>query len=117
MGLEFTHRLHIAGAEMGCRVALAQSFLQRLRGLLGHRPLRAGEALWLAQCGSIHTLGMRYPIDVVFLDRDGHVTKVCEAVPPQAARGSLRAVSALEFRAGEAAALGIRPGMHVTWVT
>lgn len=115
MSLHFTHRLHVAGADMDCRVALAQSFLQRLRGLLGHPPLRARQALWLAQCSSIHTLGMRYPIDVVFLDRAGHVTKVCEAVPPLAARGSLRAVSALEFRAGEAAVLGIRPGVHLAW--
>lgn len=116
MALQFTHRLHVGGADTGCHVALAQSFVQRLRGLLGHAPLRAGQALWLAQCSSIHTLGMRYPIDVVFLDRAGHVTKVCEAVPPLAARASLRAASALEFRAGEAAQLGLRPGMHLAWM-
>ncbi|MEF9385759.1 DUF192 domain-containing protein [Ralstonia solanacearum species complex bacterium KE056] len=115
MPLRFTHRLHVAGADIDCRVALAQSFLQRLRGLLGHPPLRAGQALWLAQCSSIHTLGMGYPIDVVFLNRAGQVTKVCAAVPPLAARGSLGAASALEFRAGEAALFGIQPGMHVAW--
>ncbi|WP_296226865.1 DUF192 domain-containing protein [Ralstonia sp. UBA689] len=117
MSLRFTHRLHVAGADTDCRVALAQSFLQRLRGLLGYPPLRAGQALWLAQCSSIHTLGMRYPIDVVFLDRAGRVTKVCEAVPPLAARGSLGAASALEFRVGEAALLGIRPGVHLAWTS
>ena len=115
MALQFTHRLYVAGADTECHVALAQSFLQRLRGLLGRPPLRAKQALWLAQCNSIHTLGMRYPIDVVFLDRAGKVTKVCEAVPPLAARGSLGANSALEFRAGEAMQLGIRPGMHLAW--
>lgn len=115
MPLRFTHRLHVAGADIDCRVALAQSFLQRLRGLLGHPPLRAGQALWLAQCSSIHTLGMGYPIDVVFLNRAGQVTKVCEAVPPLAARGNLGAASALEFRAGEAVRFGIQPGMLVAW--
>lgn len=115
MALQFTHRLHVAGVGTDCRVALAQSFVQRLRGLLGRSPLCAGQALWLAQCNSIHTAGMRYPIDVVFLNRAGHVTKVCVAVPPWAARGSMRAASALEFRAGEAAALGIRPGMRLAW--
>jgi uncharacterized membrane protein (UPF0127 family) len=117
MALQFTHCLHVEGANTGCRVALAQRFLQRLQGLLGRRPLAAGQALWLAQCASIHTLGMRYPIDVVFLDRDGYVTKICEAVPPLAARVSMGAASALEFRAGEAAELGIRRGLRVTWTT
>lgn len=115
MPLQFTHRLYVGGTETDCHVALAQGFVQRLRGLLGHLPLEAGQALWLAQCGSIHTVGMRYPIDVVFLDRAGKVTKVCEAVPPQAARASLHAASALEFRAQEAARLGIRPGMSLMW--
>ncbi|ANA34926.1 hypothetical protein VZ52_09430 [Ralstonia mannitolilytica] len=115
MPLEFTHRLYLEGTATDCRVALAQTFMQRLRGLLGHRSLEPGQALWLARCGSIHTVGMRYPIDVVFLDRAGRVTKVCEAVPPGAARGSLRAVSALEFRAREAMRLGIRPDMPLMW--
>jgi hypothetical protein len=56
--------------------------LLRLLGLLVHPPLREGEALWLDPCGGIHTWGMRYPIDVLFLDRELRVLRVARNIRP-----------------------------------
>ena len=79
-------------------------------GLLVRPPLLPGEALWLNPCGGIHTWGMRYPIDVVFLDADHIVLKVARAVKPWrlvfAPRGTrsvleLPAANHLEARPGD----------------
>ncbi|MEP7117767.1 MAG: DUF192 domain-containing protein [Acidobacteriota bacterium] len=92
-------------------VELATSSWTRARGLLGRSGLAPAHALWLAPCRSIHTVGMRFAIDVVFLDRDSRVVKV---VPDMVARrlcwGGWRAHGALEFAGGEALRLGLAPG-------
>jgi uncharacterized membrane protein (UPF0127 family) len=82
----------------------------RLRGLLGRTGLTAGEGLLIRPTSAIHTWFMRFPIDVVFLDRAGSVVKVVSGLRPWRFAGSRRARSALELRAGEAEARGIRPG-------
>jgi len=61
---------------------LAITLASRLIGLLGRASLPAGEALVLAQCHSIHTVGMRFPIDVIFIDRAWRVVALKPAVPP-----------------------------------
>jgi len=57
-----------SGAILAERVTLALTAWQRARGLLGTRTLPEGEALLLAPCNSVHTLGMRYPLYVLYLD-------------------------------------------------
>ncbi|MFN3653003.1 MAG: DUF192 domain-containing protein [Armatimonadota bacterium] len=51
-------------------------------GLLARPPLKPGEGLWLVPGGSIHTWGLRYAIDVLFLDRDLRVLRVARGVRP-----------------------------------
>ena len=60
----------------------ARTLWERAAGLLALPILRAGDALWLEPCGSIHTWGMRYPIDVLFLSRDLRVLAVWRHVRP-----------------------------------
>jgi uncharacterized protein len=81
-----------------------------MRGLLGRTGLGAGEGLLIRPTSSIHTFFMRFAIDVVFIDRAGVVLKVVAAVRPWRLAGSRGARCALELRAGEAEARGIRPG-------
>lgn len=64
------------------RVMRATSFWERGAGLLALPPLQPGEALWLEPCGSIHTWGMRYAIDVLFLSPDFRVLAVWRDVRP-----------------------------------
>ncbi len=54
----------------------------RMRGLLGHAPLRSGEGLLLKGEKAIHTVGMGFPIDVLFLDRESRVVHLLRAMPP-----------------------------------
>lgn len=83
------------------RVAIAETAAERMRGLLGRPPLAPGQALLLQPCGSIHTFGMGYALDVVFLDSDGCACRVVRNVSPcRLAFGGLRARTALEFAAG-----------------
>lgn len=95
------------------RLEVAASPLRRLRGLLGRSGLDRGEGLLLRPTGSVHTAFMRFPIDVVFLDRDLEVLKVVEALPAWRAAGCRGAKATLELAAGEAARAGIEPGMRL----
>lgn len=91
--------------------------LERLRGLLGGPEPDATEGLWITHCNSVHTFFMRYAIDVVFVDARGVVCKVCSHLGPWTLRACLPAVAALEFRAGEAAVLGIAAGTQLQFLS
>ncbi len=97
-----------------CRVAMAQTFAARAGGLLIRAPLQANESLWITQCGSIHTVGMRYAIDVVFLDRHGRVLRVAGDVRPWRMRIQPGAQSVVELQAGLARRHGIAEGCRLT---
>jgi uncharacterized protein len=84
------------------RCTVADRMLPRMKGLLGRRQLPAGEGMLIRPAPSIHTFFMRFPIDAVFLARDGEVLKVSSNVKPWRARSCRRAHSVLELAAGEA---------------
>jgi uncharacterized membrane protein (UPF0127 family) len=56
--------------------------------------------LELSPCRSVHTFGMRFALDLIWLDRDGRVLRVDESVPPRRLRTCLRARSVIEIRGG-----------------
>ena len=82
------------------RVVEATTLRARLRGLAG-RPLPA-HALHLPRCRSVHTFGMRFPLDLVWLDGAGRTVRVDRAVPPRRVRACWRARSVLEVPTGMA---------------
>lgn len=88
----------------------AASFLARARGLLGGPPPAPGCALLLRGV-CVHGFGMRYPIDLVFLDDEGVVVR-CAELPPARIRACIHARHVLEMRTGEGARLGLRPGVR-----
>jgi uncharacterized protein len=92
------------------RCAVAATALRRLKGLLGRGGLEPGEGLLLRPASSIHTLFMRFPIDVVFLDRELVVRKVVLELGPWRFAGARGARSALELPAGEVARRGVVTG-------
>jgi uncharacterized membrane protein (UPF0127 family) len=95
------------------RCDVADGPLTRMRGLLGRPQLAEGQGLLLKPAGSVHTFFMRYPIDVVFLDREGVVTRVVPALRPWRAAGSRKARSVLELPAGAGAREHIAAGMRL----
>jgi uncharacterized protein len=69
---------------IGTRIAVADTGLARLIGLLGRKKLEQGSGLWIQPSSGVHTFGMRFPIDVVALDRK---LRVCARCGPSFARG------------------------------
>jgi len=82
----------------------------RLRGLLGRPDLPAGEGLLLRPTPSVHTWFMRFPIDVVFLDRELRVLSISHELKPWRVAGQKGARAVLELPAGEARRRGIDTG-------
>jgi uncharacterized membrane protein (UPF0127 family) len=86
----------------------------RMRGLLGRDGLEAGEGMLIDPAPSVHMFFMRFPIDVVFLDRSKRVVKVVHQLRPWRAAGARKAVAALELPAGTAARAGLAEGAALT---
>ena len=78
--------------------------LTRMRGLMGRPSLEPGEGMLIRRTGSIHTFFMRFPIDLVFLDRGGKIARIMPNVKPWRLTAPVfGARSALELEAGAAA--------------
>jgi uncharacterized membrane protein (UPF0127 family) len=103
--------LRIGDGRVLCeRCFVADSAVARMRGLLGRSGLESGEGLLLRPASSVHTFFMRFPIDVVFLGRDGEVLKVAERVPAWRTAAARGAKAVVELPAGEAARRALRVG-------
>jgi hypothetical protein len=72
----------------------------RRRGLLGRDHLAEGQALVLAPCNAVHTCRMRFPIDVLFVARDGRITKIVGRLGAWRAAASFSAFATIELRSG-----------------
>lgn len=89
--------------------AVAESWWTRLRGLLGHAPLQPGEGLLLRGEKAIHTVGMSFAIDVLFLDNAGRIVHLIPAMPPVRFSPLIgRAAAVLELPAGTITQTGTR---------
>ncbi|MDR3563054.1 MAG: DUF192 domain-containing protein [Negativicutes bacterium] len=91
-------------------VQLAETVPERLQGLLGTDFLPKGYGLLLRPCYGIHTYGMRYAIDVIFIDDVFDVIKIVAALPPQHTARCSGSAMVLELPAGTAQATGTRVG-------
>jgi len=97
-------------AVLGRAVDVADSSDTRRVGLLKHERLERGEGLWIVPCESVHTFFMKFPIDLVYLDKKRKVRKVRKAVPPWRLSACLTAHSILELPAGTAEETGTQAG-------
>jgi uncharacterized protein len=79
---------------------VADSGAKRNKGLLGRKGLSAGEGLWIVPCESVHTFGMQFSIDLIYLDRELRIKKTRRSVPPWRISACLSAHSILELPAG-----------------
>ena len=86
---------------LATKIRKADNFLTRLVGLLKRSTLGPEEALWLMPSKGIHTIGMKFPIDVIFLTKDNLVLSVTSGLPPYRISGvHLRSFSVLELPNG-----------------
>ena len=82
-------------------VHVAGPFAARRKGLAKMDPMPPDRALHIMRCNSVHTVGMRFALDLVWVGRDGRVVRVDEHVAPRRVRTCLRARTVIETRAGE----------------
>jgi uncharacterized membrane protein (UPF0127 family) len=82
------------------RCHFANTVLKRMVGLLNRRKFSSGEGLLLDRCYGVHTFGMRFPIDVLFLDKDLRVIRAVKALPPYRTSLVKKAVYVLELPVG-----------------
>ena len=88
------------GAPIASLVELACTRAERRRGLLGRDALDLSAAMILAPCAAVHTVFMRFPIDVVFVDREGRVRSIVRNLRPWRVAASPRAYAAIELCSG-----------------
>ncbi len=92
------------------RCQIADRLFTRARGLLGRSGLPQSHGLLIEPTWSVHTWFMRFPIDVVFLDRDLTVLKIRKHMCPWRTAARFRARSVLELAAGECDRLRLEVG-------
>lgn len=102
------------GTKKSCiasRASFAEGFLARLRGLLGREGLPDGQALVISPCVSIHTIGMRFPIDAVFYDKGKMAVGVIRDIRPgRLSRIYPKAKGVIEMAGGTLSELDVEPG-------
>ncbi len=96
---------------------IADTFLRRLIGLLNRDSISDQEGMLFPKCSAIHTIGMRFPIDVIFMDRSQRIIKILPNFPPNRimfwpVRGSYYV---LEVKGGWCQDRGINEGDILEW--
>ena len=98
------------GTVLASQADVADTSRKRNVGLLKHKSLPAGQGLWIVPCEGIHTFGMKFAIDVVFLDRKKKVLKVRPDMGRRRISLCLLAHSVLELPAGTAVKTALQRG-------
>lgn len=99
------------GSVVSDNTLYANTWVKRLIGLLSKNKMKNGEALWILPCSSIHTIGMRFTIDVVFLDENNRIKKLVKAIRPYRFCSSFKGTkSVLELPVGTIASTGLQRG-------
>lgn len=93
----------------------ADTVMTRARGLLARPPLAINEGLMIAPCSSIHTFGMKYPLDIVFVDSAGKIVKMCKNLAKWRVAAAFNAAWTLELFAGEVERLQLTVGQQLQW--
>jgi len=86
-----------------------------MRGLLGRPPLQKDQALLITSCSSVHTIGMTYPIDLAFLNKDWQIKKIVKSLIPWRMACSFGSNMVLEMPSGTIESLDLNTNMQLIW--
>lgn len=90
-------------------VKIPHSFYQKAKGLLGVKHLKENSGMLFKNCNSIHMLGMKIPLDIIFLNSDGTIIKCVRNLKPWQATVCLKAKMTLELPEGSIRKLDLKP--------
>jgi hypothetical protein len=96
--------------DLDLEVEVADSGPKRSKGLLGRKGLPPREGLWIIPCEAVHTFGMQFSIDLIYLDRKHQIKKLRSEVPPWRLSACFSAHSVLELAAGTIRNMQVRRG-------
>lgn len=99
--------------QLASKAEVAGSGAKRTKGLLGRKGLAPGEGMWIVPCEAVHTFGMQFALDLVYLDRKHRVRKIRTNVPPWRISACLSAHSILELPPGVIAESQTQPGDQI----
>lgn len=108
-------------AEDGTRRLLLEralrtgNVLERIQVLLLPKPPKVGEAMLIDRCDSVHTCGIRQPLDLAFIDRSGAIRRLVHNLKPWRVAACSSAYMALEMPAGTIERLSLKIGMRLLW--
>jgi uncharacterized protein len=96
--------MHVANITRNTVIAtaveLADTGAKRSKGLLGRKCLDPGTGLWIVPCEAVHTFWMSFPIDLIYLNREYRIKKLCSKVEAWRLSACLSAYSVLELPSG-----------------
>ena len=98
------------GTVLADRAAVADTSEKRRTGLLKHKSLEVGDGLWIVPCEGVHTFGMKFAIDIAFVNKRRIVRKVRHSVPRWRIALDLFAHSVIELPAGTLRETGTAAG-------
>ncbi|QFU24343.1 DUF192 domain-containing protein [Shewanella eurypsychrophilus] len=97
------------------QVFLANTPWLRLRGLLGRKRLTHEQGMLITPCNSVHTIGMKYPLDIVYLNNKNKVLKIKRNLQPWRSSTCRGATQVLELAAGNTNNKNINQGDTLSW--
>ena len=104
------------GLEIATSSLVADSFFLRLKGLLGTKTFPKGGALIIKPCFSVHTIGMAYAIDVLFVNEQNTIIKVVESLQPGRLASCRGSAYVVELPAGTADTTGTTCGHLLSFI-
>ena len=94
---------------------VADTSAKRNTGLLKHTRLDPGQGMWIVPCKAVHSFWMKFPIDVVYMDRKKRVRAVRHRMAPWRMSGCMTAYSVLELPVGTIEASGTQAGDQLSF--
>lgn len=98
------------GTDLGERVRRADNPWSRFVGLMGRKRLPEGEGLQIVPCSSVHMFFMRFPLDILYVDKAGRVVKAVSDLRPWRLSAARGAKSVIELPVGTIARSGTHAG-------
>jgi uncharacterized membrane protein (UPF0127 family) len=96
-------------------VELANTFLTRFKGLMFRQSMADIDGMLITPCNAIHTIGMKFNIDIVFIDKQNKVTSIKSRMSKNSFTKDLSAKHVLELPAGRLEQTDIKPGDYIHW--